>query len=139
MAGAVAAWVLDAFWRHLFLTGHPALLAVRGLLAGPLVAVIGFVCSIGNMPLALVLWKRGISFGGVVSFIFGDLIILAMPTHLQEVLRPAHGLVPAVDVCAQHGHAAMEHGCHPRHAAGGHGSPGTGSGQAETGPTHGGG
>jgi len=52
------------------------LAGIWGPLVGPLVAVISFVCSIGNVPLALVLWKGGISFGGVTSFIFADLIIL---------------------------------------------------------------
>jgi uncharacterized membrane protein YraQ (UPF0718 family) len=76
VAGAIAAWVPDSFWRHFFLAGHPVLARLWGPLVGPLVAVISFVCSIGNVPLALVLWKGGISFGGVASFIFADLIIL---------------------------------------------------------------
>jgi uncharacterized membrane protein YraQ (UPF0718 family) len=76
IAGAIAAWVPDSFWQHFFLSGHPVLAAIWGPLIGPVVAVISFVCSIGNVPLALVLWKGGISFGGVASFIFADLIIL---------------------------------------------------------------
>ncbi|HEX7659820.1 MAG TPA: permease [Pseudonocardiaceae bacterium] len=76
IAGAIGAWVPDAFWRGFFLTGHPVLSAVWGPLIGPIVAVLSFVCSIGNVPLAVVLWSGGISFGGVVSFIFADLIIL---------------------------------------------------------------
>lgn len=76
VAGAVAAWVPASFWRHFFLTGHPLASALWGPLVGPLVAVVGFVCSIGNVPLAAVLWNGGISFGGVIAFIFGDLIIL---------------------------------------------------------------
>ena len=76
IAGAVAAWVPAAFWRHFFLTGHPLEAALWGPLVGPLVAVVSFVCSIGNVPLAAVLWNGGISFGGVIAFIFGDLIIL---------------------------------------------------------------
>jgi len=76
IAGAVAAWVPDSFWQHLFFQGHPLLAKLWGPLIGPLVAVISFVCSIGNVPLAGVLWNGGISFGGVVSFIFADLIIL---------------------------------------------------------------
>src|SRR6266567_5832917 len=70
IAGAIAAWVPDSFWQHFFLTGYPALAKVWGPLIGPLVAVISFVCSIGNVPLAAVLWNGGISFGGVISFIF---------------------------------------------------------------------
>ncbi|MGH3374382.1 MAG: permease, partial [Actinoallomurus sp.] len=76
IAGAVAAWVPAAFWRHFFLTGHPLAAALWGPLVGPLVAVVSFVCSIGNVPLAAVLWNGGISFGGVIAFVFGDLIIL---------------------------------------------------------------
>jgi uncharacterized membrane protein YraQ (UPF0718 family) len=76
IAGAVAAWVPNSFWRHLFLVGHPALAKVWGPLIGPLVSLLSFVCSIGNVPLAGVLWNGGISFGGVVAFIFADLIII---------------------------------------------------------------
>jgi uncharacterized membrane protein YraQ (UPF0718 family) len=76
IAGAVGAWVPDSFWRHLFLTSHPTGAKLWGPIVGPLVAVLSFVCSIGNVPLAGVLWNGGISFGGVVSFIFADLIIL---------------------------------------------------------------
>jgi uncharacterized protein len=75
-AGAIGAWVPDAFWRDVFLAAHPGAAAVWGPIVGPLVAVISFVCSIGNVPLAVVLWMGGISFGGVVAFIFADLIIL---------------------------------------------------------------
>jgi uncharacterized protein len=75
-AGAIAAWVPDSFWRHFFLAAHPAAAAAWGPLVGPLVAVLSFVCSIGNVPLAVVLWQGGISFGGVVAFIFADLLIL---------------------------------------------------------------
>jgi uncharacterized membrane protein YraQ (UPF0718 family) len=76
IAGAVAAWVPASFWRAFFLSGHPVESALWGPLVGPLVAVVSFVCSIGNVPLAAVLWNGGISFGGVIAFIFGDLIIL---------------------------------------------------------------
>jgi uncharacterized protein len=76
IAGALAAWVPDSFWQSLFFTGHPLASKIWGPLIGPLVAVVSFVCSIGNAPLAAVLWNGGISFGGVVSFIFADLIII---------------------------------------------------------------
>ncbi len=76
IAGAVGAWVPEEFWQHLFLDGHPLLSKIWGPIIGPLVAVVTFVCSIGNVPLAGVLWNGGISFGGVVSFLFADLIIL---------------------------------------------------------------
>lgn len=76
VAGAIAAWVPDSFWRAFFFDGHPFASKVWGPLVGPLVAIASFVCSIGNVPLAVVLWKGGISFGGVVAFVFADLLIL---------------------------------------------------------------
>jgi uncharacterized membrane protein YraQ (UPF0718 family) len=78
IAGAAAAWIPDGFWQHLFLSDHPLAAKIWGPLIGPLVAVITFVCSIGNAPLAAVLWNGGISFGGVVSFVFADLIIVPL-------------------------------------------------------------
>jgi uncharacterized membrane protein YraQ (UPF0718 family) len=75
IAGAVAAWVPDSFFQKFFLTSHPLLSAIWGPLVGPFIAVVSFVCSVGNVPLAAVLWNGGISFGGVVSFIFADLIV----------------------------------------------------------------
>ena len=76
IAGAVGAWVPDSFWRHLFLTGHPLAAKLWGPVIGPVISLLSFVCSIGNVPLAAVLWNGGISFGGVVAFIFADLIII---------------------------------------------------------------
>ena len=76
IAGAVAAWVPDSFWQTLFLTDHPVLSALWGPIIGPVIAVASFVCSIGNVPLAAVLYNGGISFGGVIAFVFADLIIV---------------------------------------------------------------
>jgi uncharacterized protein len=76
IAGTVAAWIPESFWQHLFITDQPFWSKVWGPLIGPVVSVLSFVCSIGNVPLAAVLWNGGISFGGVVSFIFADLIII---------------------------------------------------------------
>jgi hypothetical protein len=76
IAGAVGAWVPDSFWQHLFLTDHPLVARIWGPLIGPVISVLSFVCSIGNVPLAAVLWNGGISFGGVIAFIFADLIII---------------------------------------------------------------
>jgi hypothetical protein len=76
IAGAIAAWVPDRFWENFFITEHPTLSALWGPIVGPVVAIVSFVCSIGNVPLAAVLWNGGISFGGVVSFIFADLLIV---------------------------------------------------------------
>jgi uncharacterized membrane protein YraQ (UPF0718 family) len=76
IAGMAAAWIPDTFWQHLFFSGHPLAAKIWGPIIGPLVAIVTFVCSIGNVPLAAVLWNGGISFGGVVSFIFADLLII---------------------------------------------------------------
>jgi uncharacterized membrane protein YraQ (UPF0718 family) len=76
IAGALAAWVPESFWRGFFLTDDPRLAFLWGPIVGPIVSVVSFVCSIGNVPLAAVLWNNGISFGGVISFIFADLLIL---------------------------------------------------------------
>jgi uncharacterized membrane protein YraQ (UPF0718 family) len=75
IAGAIAAWVPASFFEKFFFTAHPLVAAIWGPLVGPLIAVISFVCSVGNVPLAAVLWNGGISFGGVISFIFADLIV----------------------------------------------------------------
>jgi uncharacterized protein len=76
IAGALAAWVPERFWHEFFLISHPGVARFWGPLIGPIVAVVSFVCSIGNVPLAAVLWNGGISFGGVIAFIFADLIVL---------------------------------------------------------------
>src|SRR6185437_10660653 len=76
IAGALAAWVPKEFWQSSFLIDHPLLAKLWGPLVGPLIAVISFVCSVGNIPLAAVLWNAGISFGGVIAFIFADLIVI---------------------------------------------------------------
>jgi uncharacterized membrane protein YraQ (UPF0718 family) len=75
-AGALAAWVPNSFWEHLFVSGHPLAAKIWGPLIGPVISIVSFVCSIGNVPLAAVLWNGGISFGGVIAFIFADLIII---------------------------------------------------------------
>jgi uncharacterized protein len=87
IAGALAAWVPDSFWQAFFLSNNPTLAKIEGPLVGPLVAMISFVCSVGNVPLAAVLWRGGISFGGVVSFIFADLIILP----ILDIYRKYYG------------------------------------------------
>jgi len=87
IAGALAAWVPNEFWQTFFLVDHPLLARVWGPLVGPLVAVISFVCSVGNIPLAAVLWNGGISFGGVIAFIFADLIVLP----ILDIYRKYYG------------------------------------------------
>ncbi|PYL08250.1 MAG: hypothetical protein DME33_07845 [Verrucomicrobia bacterium] len=76
IAGALAAWVPKDFWKGFFLMSHPVAATFWGPIVGPLVAVISFVCSVGNIPLAAVLWNGGISFGGVIAFIYADLLVL---------------------------------------------------------------
>jgi uncharacterized protein len=76
IAGALAAWVPISFWHAFFFTSNPAVNTFWGPLVGPLLSMLSFVCSVGNVPLAAVLWNGGISFGGVISFVFADLIIL---------------------------------------------------------------
>src|SRR6266487_2306841 len=75
IAGALAAWVPSDFWQKFFLVSHPVAAKIWGPIIGPLVAVLSFVCSVGNVPLAAVLWNGGISFGGVIAFIYADLIV----------------------------------------------------------------
>jgi uncharacterized membrane protein YraQ (UPF0718 family) len=88
IAGALAAWVPNSFWQGLFLQRHGTLSTIWGPLIGPLVAIISFVCSIGNVPLAAVLWNGGISFGGVLAFIFADLIILPILNIYRKYYGP---------------------------------------------------
>jgi uncharacterized membrane protein YraQ (UPF0718 family) len=96
ITGALAAWVPMDFWKSFFLTDHPVLAGLWGPLVGPIVAVTSFVCSIGNVPLAAVLWNGGISFGGVVAFIFADLIILP----ILNIYRKYYGWKMAAFIAA---------------------------------------
>jgi uncharacterized membrane protein YraQ (UPF0718 family) len=88
ISGILAAFVPTSFWQAFFLAGHPTLTRVWGPLIGPLVAVLSFVCSVGNVPLAAVLWNGGISFGGVISFLFADLLIFP----ILNIYRKYYGL-----------------------------------------------
>jgi uncharacterized protein len=76
IAGAIGAWVPAACWSHLFLGGHGFGPELWSALIGPLVALLSYVCSVGNVPLAAILWRNGIGFGGAIAFVFGDLIII---------------------------------------------------------------
>ena len=80
VAGFLATLVSNNVWNALFLHGHGFWTSAENALVGPLIAVVSWVCSIGNVPLAAALWSGGISFGGVIAFIFADLI--AMPLIL---------------------------------------------------------
>ena len=76
LAGFIAQLGND-FFNGLFLTDAPAAVAaVENVIVGPLIAVLSFVCSVGNVPLAAVLWSGGICFAGVMAFLFADLIVL---------------------------------------------------------------
>ncbi len=92
IAGAIAAWVPDRFWHAFFFAGHPLAAKFWGPLIGPLVAILSFVCSIGNVPLAVVLWQGGISFGGVVAFIFADLLIAPILNIYRKYYGPRMAL-----------------------------------------------
>jgi uncharacterized membrane protein YraQ (UPF0718 family) len=96
IAGALAAWVPDSFWRSVFLAHHGAFSTLWGPLIGPLVAIVSFVCSVGNVPLAAILWNGGISFGGVLAFIFADLIILP----ILDIYRRYYGRRMALFILA---------------------------------------
>jgi uncharacterized protein len=79
IAGFLSAFVPAEFWKTLFLSGtSPWLQVPVNALLGPLVAIVTFVCSIGNVPMAAVLWASGISFGGVLAFLYADLIVLPL-------------------------------------------------------------
>jgi uncharacterized membrane protein YraQ (UPF0718 family) len=88
LSGFIAEFVPQAFWARLFITDHPAAARLWGPIVGPLVAVVSFVCSVGNIPLAAVLWNEGISFGGVLAFIYADLIVLP----ILDIYRKYYGL-----------------------------------------------
>jgi hypothetical protein len=91
IAAALATWIPHTVWSAVFATGDPRLSRLIGPLLGPLIAVASFVCSIGNVPLAAVLWTGGASFGGVIAFIFGDLIVLP----ILDIYRRYYGLKAA--------------------------------------------
>jgi len=88
IAGALTVWVPKSFWRSFFLSSRPEFAKFWGPIVGPFIAIISFVCSVGNVPLAAVLWNSGISFGGVIAFIFADLIVLPV----LDIYRKYYGL-----------------------------------------------
>jgi YHS domain-containing protein len=76
LAGFIAQFG-NGFFEHLFIRNAPAPLpTLENVVIGPVIAVISFVCSVGNVPLAAVLWSGGISFAGVLAFLFADLIVI---------------------------------------------------------------
>ena len=77
IAGVLATLVPHDWWQALFLQSGPAVVRlIENALVGPIIAVVSFVCSVGNIPLASLLWAHGISFGGVISFIYADLLVI---------------------------------------------------------------
>jgi uncharacterized protein len=78
VAGIATVMVPLSVWRGLFISGHGLWSAIENALIGPFLALISFVCSVGNVPLAAALWRSGITFGGVIAFIFADLISLPL-------------------------------------------------------------
>jgi hypothetical protein len=88
IAGLLAVAVPATWWQHLFVVNGPApLRVVENALVGPIIAFLSFVCSIGNVPLAAVLWSGGSTFGGVIAFLYADLIVLP----LVDIYRKYYG------------------------------------------------
>ncbi len=97
IAGVLGAFVPDGAWKTLFLTSAPpAAQLIGNALIGPLIAIVSFVCSIGNVPLAAILWASGISFGGVLAFLYADLIVLP----LLDIYRKFYGTRMALYIFA---------------------------------------
>jgi uncharacterized protein len=87
----------DDFFNGLFISDAPGWLnAIENVIVGPLIAVLSFVCSIGNVPLAAVLWSGGISFAGVMAFLFADLIVLP----IVAIYRKYYGWAFALRITA---------------------------------------
>jgi hypothetical protein len=95
VAGLLTVLVPMDFWNAVFMGGHGFWTSLENALVGPFIAFISFVCSIGNVPMAAALWHGGISFGGVISFIFADL--LALPLVL--VYRKYYGTRLTIRLC----------------------------------------
>jgi uncharacterized protein len=81
------------FFNGLFIRNAPhGLRTIENVILGPVVAVLSFVCSVGNVPLAAVLWSGGISFGGVVAFLFADLIVLPIVAAYRKYYGTRYAL-----------------------------------------------
>ena len=78
VAGFLSVHVPTSWWRHIFLSGTSWYDVLENVVVAPLVAVVSFVCSVGNIPLAAALWVHGVAFGGVIAFIFADLVTLPL-------------------------------------------------------------
>ena len=78
VAGQISALIPTSWWGHLFIKGHGVVSGLENVAISPLISVVSFVCSVGNIPLAATLWNSGISFGATISFIFADLITIPL-------------------------------------------------------------
>ena len=97
IAGALSVFVPDGVWQALFVKGaSPWIQVPANAFLGPIVAMLSFVCSIGNVPMAAVLWGAGVSFGGVLAFLYADLIVLP----LLDVYRRYYGWKMAAYIAA---------------------------------------
>jgi YHS domain-containing protein/uncharacterized membrane protein YraQ (UPF0718 family) len=88
VAGFISVLVPAVVWQSLFLTGHGFWSSLENVVVGPFLAIISFVCSVGNVPLAATLWQGGSSFGGVVAFVFADLIALPLLAIYRNYFGP---------------------------------------------------
>lgn len=88
IAGFLTVLVPTHLWNDVFIHGHGVWTSVENVVVGPFIAMVSFVCSIGNVPLAAALWHGGISFGGVIAFVFADLITFP----LLLIYRKYYGL-----------------------------------------------
>jgi uncharacterized protein len=96
LAGYIAQFG-NSFFEHLFIHNAPAPLpTIENVIIGPIIAVLSFVCSVGNVPLAAVLWSGGISFAGVLAFLFADLIVLP----ILAIYRKYYGTTYTVRITA---------------------------------------
>jgi uncharacterized membrane protein YraQ (UPF0718 family) len=92
LAGFIGLLGNDTF-NFLFVTdAPPAIQTVENVIVGPIIAILSFVCSVGNVPLAAVLWSGGISFGGVVAFLFADLIVIPIVLAYRKYYGTAFAL-----------------------------------------------
>jgi len=88
VAGVIAVFVPAQVWQGLFVSSGPAALVIGiGVIVGALLAIVTFVCSIGNVPMAAIFWGSGMSFGGVLAFLYADIIVLP----LLDVYRKYYG------------------------------------------------
>jgi uncharacterized membrane protein YraQ (UPF0718 family) len=110
VAGFLAVMVPMNVWNTVFWKGHGFWTTVQNAIVGPFIAFISFVCSIGNVPMAAALWHDGIAFGGVISFIFADLIALPLVLIYRKYYGGRPTSVPLV--LRRHGHGRPHHRGH---------------------------